>query len=267
MTEEHSEDPLFGLRDDIRDEVQAGAADAAKHEVRRWTRWITPCLAVLCLCVSLLAVLGYAEVGSRIVAQNAELTATRKLAEDAHALGATANKTLSERGQATVPIPAPGTTGDTEVLVAAATARVLASLPDLRPTAAELGGAVARYLSLNPIPAPQLVVEAVAAYFAANPPPSGAPGRDCDPAVIPECRGPQGEKGDKGDPPTAQEIQAALEQYIRENPNVLCPRGGSFAQLRVQLADGGIADTWTCVVQVAPSTTTTTSPPLLRPGG
>ncbi|HEY1178872.1 MAG TPA: hypothetical protein VGF17_22185, partial [Phytomonospora sp.] len=68
--------------------------------------------------------------------------------------------------------------------------------------------------------------------------------------------------------PTQQEIQAAFASYIRDNPDALCPRGGNFAQLRVQLAGGGTADTWTCVVQVQQPTTTTapTSTPLLPLG-
>jgi hypothetical protein len=267
MTSDHQDDET--LIEQLRDEVQAETTEAAvvagragaETASRRWIPWtVAGCLFVSILTAAATAV-ALSNLGGQVAGLGTSVSEVRRLAEDAKSAGDVANAELARRGQQQVPIPQPGQAQDSDVLVAAAAARVLASLPDLRPTAAELGAAIAQYVSANASrfgPSPQQIGAAVAAHLTENPPPSGPPGAPGEP-------GAKGEKGDKGDPPTQQEIQAAFDAYIRDNPNALCPRGGSFSQLRVQLADGGTADTWTCVVQVTPSTTTQPSAVPLLP--
>jgi len=191
------------------------------------------------------------------------VSALRQQAEQFKQQGDQANAQLAQRGQSPVPIPNPGSTDDINVIVAAATAKVLASLPDLHPTAAQLGQAVAQYMAANPVsplsPSPSQIAASLAGYFATNPPPPGptgptgpsgargAPGVTGEPGPTGPA-GPEGPAGPPGPAPTESEIQQAFTDYIRDNPNALCPQGGAFAQIRVLLADGGSADTWTCVV-------------------
>lgn len=267
MSDDDVNDELEQLREQVHDETAVAVAQATNRSLRRWVPWVVAGAVLVSLLVSSAVAVAVVGLYGRQADTAAAVTEVRRLAEQGYTLGETANAELSRRGQQTVPIPEPGTRDDGEVLVAAATARVLASLPDNRPTAAEIGAAVAQYVAANQSrfgPSPQQISAAVAAHLEENPPPSGPPGepgQDGEP-------GAKGEKGDKGDPPTQQEIQAAFDAYIRDNPNALCPRGGSFAQLRVQLADGGTADTWTCVVQVLPPSSTTPTPaPLLPPLG
>lgn len=232
---------------------------AAADEVRRWWPRIIISVAVV---VALIVIGGgYAVVDlyGRSAATNAALS-TLQQAEQAKTAGDKANSELAQRGQPQVPIPTPGTAPDTDVIVAAAAARVLASLPDSTPTTAQLGQAVARYVAEHPItpaqPTPVQISSALAGYFATNPPPSGPPGPTGAPGR-PGADGQPGADGAPGRPPTTEEIEAAVGQYFTDHPEALCPRGGSIAQLRVQLADGGTADTWTCVVATYPAPTTT----------
>jgi hypothetical protein len=272
--------PLTDARSEVHQAMNGGApeqvAAAAATEGRRWfsRSVLAACLVsiVVSACFSLAAFIIAGRTGKLVDEQAVKVATVQKLAEDAKAQGDLANQMLSQRGQATVPIPKPNPDDNSEVLVASATAQVLASLPDTRPTAVQLGEAVALFVAAHPIepvgPSPQQIAEGLAGYLAVNPPPAGptgatgVPGRDCDPVAIPECRGPQ---GDKGDPPTAAEIRAALDRYIRAHPDMLCPNGGTFTALKVQLADKrGTADTWQCVVAVStpPSTTDPTPPGL-----
>lgn len=261
--------PLTAARSEVHEAMNGGTpervAAAAATEGRRWFSRSVLAAGLVALvvsaCFSTAALITARRTGNLVDEQAVKVATVQKLAEDAKAQGDLANLTLTQRGQPTVPIPQPNPDDNSEVLVAAATAQVLASLPDVRPTGTQLGEAVAVYVANHPIlpagPSPQQIFEGLAGYLTAYPPPagpSGAPGRDCDPIAIPECRGPQGEKGD---PPTQEEIRAEFSRFIRENPNALCPLGGDFAQLRVRLADGGTADAWTCVVAVAAPTTTT----------
>lgn len=259
--------------DDGLDEGLAILAEGIRAEERRyfwryyWPRRVVPLLAVLCTVFSLVTGIVVANLSDRQSATEAGLTALRLQAEQAKPSGDKANQELADRGQPQVPIPTPGTAPDTDVIVSAAAARVLASLP-VYVTKADLGRGIAEYLAANPVasagPTPSQLAATIAGYLATNPPPSGPPGAT-GPTGEPGqsgAVGQQGPKGDKGDPPTAQEIQAAFVQYIQDNPDVLCPRGGSIAQLRVQLADGGSADTWTCVVATYPAPTTTSALPI-----
>lgn len=185
-------------------------------------------------------------------AQAAAQTAedNKKLSQAAYDQAQEANRALAQRGQPQVPVPPVSSEDPTETIVAAATARVLASLPDLRPTAAELGQAVAGYLALNPItpsgPSIGQISQALAGYFAVNPPPPGPAGADGAAGKDgvngqdgkPGADGTKGDKGDPGEPgatPTAEQIQAAV-----------CP-AGSFQQVQV-LSTNGVVTIYTCLI-------------------
>lgn len=271
-------------RDDQLDEglalVRAGAAETAAAEARNvvlrryWPRLVVA-MAAVSLAISVFVVWAVSGLSDQQAATDAAVSVLSTQAREAKASGDKANTELAARGQATVPIPQPGQAADTEVIVSAATARVLASLPNLHPTAAELGQAVARYVAANPIqapgPTPLQISTALAGYLATNPPPkgergeTGATGKTGDQGA----KGDQGEKGDKGDrgedghTPTTEEIQAAFADYLRSHPDALCPRGGTFAQLTVRTENGGTADVYTCVVATYPTTPPPTTPPAL----
>jgi hypothetical protein len=249
-------------------QVTSGAAERAVDEIRSrfwrhdWPRRIVPAMAGMALVFSLFGTWALSGLYNETAATAAAVTALRDTANQAKEAGDKANIELAKRGQATVPIPQPGQATDIEVIVSAATARVLASLPDMRPTAAELGEAVARYFAANPIntPGPSLlqISAALAGYFATNPPPSGPAG----PTGEQGRPGERGEKGEQGPPPTAEQIQDAFVSYLRDHPDALCPRGGAFGQLRVQTLDGDgnptAADIYTCIVATYPPPSTTT---------
>src|SRR5439155_24938506 len=108
-------------------------------------------MAGVALIVAVLASVVVFNLYGRQDATDAAVTALRQQAEESKSQGEAANQQLENRGQPTVPIPNPGTTDDMNVIVASATAKVLASLPDLRPNATQLGQAVAQYMAANPI--------------------------------------------------------------------------------------------------------------------
>ena len=257
--------------DAMLDEGLAQLASGARREAQLdfwhhyWPRRVVPMIFVFTLVFSILAGVGVYVLYHHQVATDAAVSTLRQQADEAKVSGDRANAELEARGQAAVPIPQPGQAPDIEVIVSAATARVVASLPDSRPTAADLGAAVARYVAANPIqppgPTPLQIAGGLAAYFATNPPPSGESGAPGEPGQP----GNQGERGQDGHTPTTEEIQTAFVGYLRDHPDALCPSGGSFAQLRVQLSDGGSADSWQCVVATypPPTTETTTDPPIL----
>lgn len=243
------------------------ARQVAADEVRRWWPRIIISVAVVVVLIVLGGGYAIVDLYFRSSATSAALT-TLQQAQQAKTAGDKANGELAQRGQPQVPIPTPGTAPDTDVIVASAAARVLASLPDTSPSSSALGQAVARYVAANPIapaqPTPVQISSALAGYFATNPPPSGPPGPTGAPGQ-PGANGQPGADGAPGRGPTAEEIEAAVGAYFRDHPEALCPNGGSIAQLRVQLADGGSADTWTCVVTTYPAPTTTTTPVLPIP--
>lgn len=231
---------------------------AAREELRRfWPRVIVAVAVVVGL---MLTFGGWAivELWGHQAATDSAVTALREQAEQSKATGDRANQELAQRGQPQVPIPTPGTAPDTDVIVSAATARVLASLPTPAPTTEQLGAAVARYITANPItpaaPTAGQISEALAGYLAVNPPPSGPPGPTGEPGTN-GSNGGDGPTGPAGPGPTADQIETAVGQWLADHPDALCPRGGSIAQIRVQLSDGGSADTYTCVVATYPAPT------------
>lgn len=250
-----------------REEAVEDAQRAFWHHA--WPRIVTA-IAVLALVIGAGASVLVYNLWGRQNATEVAVTALRQQAEQSKTSGDRANQQLEQRGQAPVPIPQPGTTEDINVIVASATAKVLASLPDLHPTATQLGQAVAQYMAANPVnplaPTPSQISAAIAGYFAVSPPPSGPEGKTgpsgaAGPSGVAGATGaagPTGAQGPPGPAPTEAQIQQAFTDYINSHNDALCPQGGSFAEIRVQLANGGSADTWTCVVQTYPAPTTTT---------
>ncbi|WP_143268498.1 hypothetical protein [Amycolatopsis vastitatis] len=254
---------------EVAEEAPRQARQAARAEFRRAWKWGVLACFLVSLMVALATGVAVLNLYGRAESTDAAVAALRQQAEQSKAQGDQANAELTQRGQTPVPIPEPGKVDDSEVIIAAATARVLASMPTPQPSTSDLGQAVARYLAANP-PAPQAptaqqLAASLAGYFATSPPPSGPPGPAGEPGPR-GAAGQDGQDGQDGHTPTRNEIEAAFVGYLQANPTALCPRGGTFAQLRVVLADGGVADTWQCVVTTTPlpsetPTSTETSPP------
>jgi hypothetical protein len=272
MTHGHGDDPIEALDAEVRQQttstVEQTAEASADRTNRRWLPYIMISVAVVSALMSSAIGVLVAQVYPRLDQAEASVSEVRRIAEAAKVSGDAANEDLKRRGQPPVPIPDPKT-DDTSTIVAAATAQVLASLPDMRPTADDIAAVITRWVADRPgvfNPSPQQIGEQVAGYLAVNPPPSGPPGEPGQ-AGEPGRDGVDGRDGERGPPPTADEIKAAIADLVRDNPDALCPRGGTFAQLNIRLADGSTAETWTCVVQVQTTTTTADpTPPLLPPG-
>jgi hypothetical protein len=158
-----------------------------------------------------------------------------------------ANKKLIAQGLPPIPGPTdaqPGTPQQAQLSVAAATASTLAAIPKdslASPSAASLAQAVADYMQAHPAGVdPSLIIGAVADYFAANQDslrgPAGADGAD----------GVPGPSGPAGPPPTAEQIQVAFRDEIANNPQLLCPVGGTYSGRTVALANGGSTQQFGC---------------------
>jgi hypothetical protein len=194
--------------------------------------------------ISSIALNQIADQRAAVTAQQQAQAEIKKRADDAYAAAVAANEQLKQRGQQPVPVPKPTDTQTADTIVAAATARVLASLPptvSTPPTAASIAAAVAGYFAANPVPqvTPTQIANAVAAYLAANPPRNGAegqpgaagtPGADGAPGATGPA-GPKGDKGDPGPPPTEQQIMDAFNSAAASNPSILCAGKGTFTQL------------------------------------
>jgi hypothetical protein len=216
--------------------------------------------------VSALAVSQVAEQRAAVTAAEKAQAEIKATADRAYAAAQQANEQLAQRGQQPVPIPKPTDQSSTDTIVAAAVAKVLASLPPTTsapPSAASIAAAVAGYFVANPPPqiTPSMVANGVAGYLQANPPPPGPAGAQgpagADGAAGPA--GPQGAagpKGDKGDSPTAQDIMDAFNAAALNNPSILCAGKGTFQELdgvRVDDPANPIPDShksitiWTCI--------------------
>lgn len=177
------------------------------------------------------------ELQAQRTAEQAKVEAEQKTTRDAISALEAANKDLQQRGQAPVAPPPDLQAGET--LVAAATARVLASLPPApMPTKEQVGNAVASYLVTNPASvSPTLIANAVSAYLTANPPAPGAkgePGNKGDPGEpgAPGQPGQKGADGADGHTPTPEEIMAVFNQAAAQNPDLLCAGKGKFTEVR-----------------------------------
>lgn len=259
---QHALDNLGEAMHDVADLAPETAKAVARKEIRAWWPWIVA--ANVAMTVVMFAAM--ALLFGQVAGQGAQIDDLQRAAQQAKPAGEAANRQLEERGQVPVPIPDPGEGADLDVIVAAATARVLASIPDPAPTAAELGEAIARYMATNPPPGPSAaqLSATLAGYLATNPIPPGPAGADCDPAVLPECRGPQGEPGAQGPTgadghtPTEAEIQQAWVSFVQANPDflptALCQGRGSFAPAEVRAADGGTVTGYLCITDSTPAT-------------
>jgi hypothetical protein len=177
--------------------------------------------------ISSIALSQIADQRATTAAQAASQSEIRKRADDAYTAAQAANEQLKQRGQQPVPVPKPTDTQSTDTIVAAAAAKVLASLPptvSTPPTAASIAGAVAGYFAANPPPqvTPTQIANSVAAYLAANPPKNGADGTPGatgadGPAGPQGPPGPAGATGPAGPPPTEQQIMDAF------SPDSRCP--------------------------------------------
>jgi hypothetical protein len=188
---------LQELRDSIAQTAQA-APQIARQEVRREGRAYFRGAVVASVITSLLVgiplimlagqVSAYQSAGEARAAQiQASAMDIRRLAEGAHDLGVQANAELARRGLAMVPIPAPGTAPDSQVLAAASTAQIAAKIATesiVVPTPAQIRVEIAAQLAKLPPPpvgpASQQLTDAVQAYITAN---------------ADKLHGPQGEKG------------------------------------------------------------------------
>lgn len=260
---QHALDNLGDAMHEVAETAPETAKDAARREIRAWWPRIVAANAAVSIVLAVVLALVLGEVRG----QGAQIDDLQAAAEQAKPQGEAANDELERRGQEPVDIPEPGEGADLDVIVAAATARVLASIPDPSPTAAELGAAIARHMATNPPPGPSAaqLSATLAGYLATNPIPPGQPGADCDPNVRPECRGPQGEQGDQGEPgtdgddghtPTEGEIQVAFVSFVEANPDflpaALCQGRGSFAPAEVRAADGGTVTGYLCITSSTP---------------
>lgn len=262
--------------DEVRDTLSVGLAatrtvgGALSRKADRTDVWkivTIGCLvaAAIAIAVSVPAAISASSTRAVAVAAQQAGNESRQRAEQAYAAAQLANEELKRRGQEPVALPSPSEDNAPETLVAAATARVLASLSeDSTRDAQALGRAVASYFLANPVTVPpELVSARVADYLQRNPPPAGEDGVDGTDGAdgkdgVDGKNGEPGAKGDKGDPgppPTGAEIMAAFSQAAQENPSLLCAGKGSFNLVRGVLtrpnpdnpAEQIPQDIWTCV--------------------
>lgn len=261
----------------IHDVLMSGQAAAAtaqaelqdrptRSEMRRTTLAVAIVVALLAAAVAItVSLLAFSSANAANVRQagveqsNAD---NHKLAQQAFDAAKDANAVLSSRGQAPVPVPSPDFNDATGTIVAAATARVLASI-DTHPSAAQLGQAIADYLVANPItpagPAPGSIAAAVGAYLAVNPPAPGEQGETGE--TGPE--GAPGKDGADGHTPTAQEIQDAFVAYVTAHPDViriaLCGTGQDFQTAKELVgADGTRYTLFGCIISTTAAAPTST---------
>ncbi|UJW32382.1 hypothetical protein L3Q67_00930 [Saccharothrix sp. AJ9571] len=243
--------------------VPATARAEARAEVGRLWRVMT----VVNLAVVVAAAVAGAWYGQEVAADNAatraEVSALRSAAEQVKPSGDQANRELTDQGRAPVPIPEPGTAPDADVITASVTARVLASIPAPEISPARLGQAIAEQMAASPpVVSSGALAASVAGYLQLNPPPpgkdgqpgaDGQPGTDGAPGQSPPCMAePDQCKGEKGDPPTAAEIEAAFAEFVTANPELLrdtlCAGLGTWQEVSLRSADGGTTSGFLCVV-------------------
>ncbi len=238
---------LQELRDSIAQTAEA-APQVARNEIRREGRAYFRGAVVASVITSLLVGIPLFMLAERFSAYTnanevraAQLQTSaadiRRLAQGAHDLGIQANAELTRRGLATVPIPAPGTAPDSQVLAAASTAQVAAKIAAqtiVVPTPAQIREEITAQLAKLPPPpvgpAPQQFDEAVQAYLTANSErlrgpqgDQGEPGKSppclAEPA---QCQGSQGQQGLRGEPPVGWTVEEA------DGSTTTCQRAADF---------------------------------------
>lgn len=139
--------------------------------------------------------------------------------------------------------------GPSDAQVRAAVAAYLSDNPITPegPSPAEIATAVANYLrDYPPGPTPEQVAEAVASYLTENPPAAGADGSDgADGAAGPP--GPRGPQGDPGPPPSAEDVAAAVQEWMEQNPFPDCYEDGWVWEPYTVVTTVGGVDTVLCV--------------------
>lgn len=207
---------------------------------------VVGCLvAAVAIAVAVPAATSASHTQATAAAADQTARASQQRAEEAYAAAVLANEELERRGQQPVPVPPPSDGNTPETLVAAATARVLASLPEARAySAQDLAQAVAGYFVANPPSvSAEVIADRVSRYLRANPPPAGDPGEQGEPGADgqdgqpgadgkPGADGQPGAEGKQGPPPTAAEIMAAFNQAVADNPSLLCAGKGTFVLVR-----------------------------------
>lgn len=207
---------------------------ASKRDVWRVAVFISCLSAALAIGVSSLAAYQVTGLQAERTAEQAKASAEQERTRQAIRALEEANRDLQARGQQ--PVSSPPDLQSGEALVAAATARVLATLPPSpMPTAQQVGDAVASYMVTNPVGIPaSLVASQVSAYLGANPPPSGEQGEKGDRGEKGDAgdKGTTGDKGADGHTPTPDEILAVFNQAAAQNPDLLCAGKGKFTEVR-----------------------------------
>jgi hypothetical protein len=230
-------------RPDIAQTLQAGTAATnvlgrdLDKKADRSTVWIAATVAALISsAVSIaIAVPGaiqgakQAAVADTIASQQAE---NRERADAAYETAVAANEELKRRGQPQVAVPEPDGRGDDlDTFIPAAVAGVLAALPEhvRQPTADEIASTVIAYMRANPVPGvtPQQVAEATGQWLRENPPPPGPAGQDGQDGQD----GVDGKNGADAPPPTDEQVRAAVDGILAENPDILCAATGGSWQL------------------------------------
>jgi hypothetical protein len=254
--------------DDVHDTLVGGVAAAQtvgqslSRKAERPDVWrIAIVLTLLGVAASVAIAVPAAQQAARA---NAIAVAAQKSADDARqrtgealAAAALANEELKRRGQQPVPLPPAHQDNSQDALVAAATARVLASLPQPSHfTEEDFKAAYNAYLVAHPpTVAPELVAQRVNAWLEANPlpGPQGKPGEQGEKGATGE-KGEPGVPGQNAPPITTAQIMAAFTAAVADNPSLLCAGKGTFTLVKGVLtvpdpsAPGAVVarDIWTC---------------------
>lgn len=143
--------------------------------------------------------------------------------------------------------------GPSDAQVRAAVAAYLSDNPITSegPSSAEIATAVANYLSdYPPGPTPEQVASAVASYLTENPPAAGDDGANGSDGSdgAPGPPGPEGPQGEPGPPPSAEDVAAAVQEWMEQNefPDFCHEKGWVWEPYTVVTTAGGV-DTVLCV--------------------
>jgi len=127
--------------------------------------------------------------------------------------------------------------------------------PGRAPTQAEISAAVSAFLRANPPtpgrpPTMSEILTAVTQYLRENPPPAGPAGEPGQNGAdgqdgAPGQDGQDGQDGEPGPPPTAEQIRAAVDEYLLANP-LNCPSGFHFETHQI-LTGGGPQSAALCI--------------------
>lgn len=227
-----------------------GSPELDEHVVQlldsRFNRQYRPRLVLtIGLLMTALCSLFYFLITSQ-VAINTQLTTDHAEIAALQATLTTSNIKLEAQGLPPVTAPSdpqPGTPDQVKLITAAATASTLASLPPTvlkDPNADDLGKAVADYMAHHATdlygPLSQHLIDNLAQYMATN--------KTVVRVTV---------------PPTAAEITKAFTAALGANPQLLCPRGGTYGSRQLALSNGGNVVQYGCYGTDIPAPALTTS--------